>query len=60
MKTSLSPFIFTYTKYIYLKRRINFFSNYGTHKNKFKEWKGTITGSFNYEIISSESLRSVL
>ena len=33
MKISLSLFIFTHTKYINLKGRINFLSNHGTHKN---------------------------
>ena len=32
MEISLSLFIFTHTKYIYLKRRINFLSHDGTHK----------------------------
>ena len=30
--TSLSLFIFTHKKYIYLKRRINFLSSHGTQK----------------------------
>ena len=33
MKISLSLVIFTHTKYINLKRRINFLSNHGTYKN---------------------------
>ena len=40
MKISLSLLIFTHTKYIYLKTRINFLSNHGTHKNENKRfWK---------------------
>ena len=52
MKISLILFIFTHTKYIYLRRGINF-----GEKNceallwqlKLKEWKGTSMWTFSYE-----------
>ena len=45
-KISLSLFIFTHTKYIYLKKRINFLSNHGTHKIKLKGLKKKIMKHF--------------
>ena len=61
---SIALLFVSYTYYIYLKRRINFLSNHDTYKRfwrkkimehlygglKFKEWKGTTTWSFSYEI----------
>ena len=38
MKIPLSLFIFIYRKYIYFKRRLNFLSNHGSHKNKNKRF----------------------
>ena len=37
-KILLSLFIFIYRKYTYFKRRLNFLSNNGSHKNKNKRF----------------------
>ena len=53
MKISLSLYIFTHTKYIYLKRRKKFLSKYGPRKTKNKRFLRKQpfygSGSFNYE-----------
>ena len=43
-KMKISFFIFTHTKYIYLKRRINLLHNHGTHKKNG-------TGEKNYQTL---------
>ena len=71
MKNFYSLFVFANAKYIYLKRRINFLSNHGTH-NEWK-WKilerkiiehfygsGGKVEALSMKIISLESLHSVL
>ena len=47
-KMKISFFIFTHTKYIYLKRRINLLHNHGTHKNFKKEryWRKKLSNTF--------------
>ena len=53
MKISLSLYIFTHTKYIYLKRRKKFLSKYGPRKTKNKRFLRKKpfygSGSFNCE-----------
>ena len=48
MKISFPLFTFTYTKYIYiyLKGRMNFLSNHGTHKSKSRKfWRKKLSNT---------------